>query len=75
MKIPPASASAGRMTTGTQKTNCPCCEVRKTGDCFVSFGRMEIWSSSSASHETLLRTKSRLPWKVKNWFVARVAEP
>ena len=73
--MPPTIATAGSATTGSQKAACACCEVRKTGVDFVSLGRMEIWSSCSASQETVLRKKSRLPCRFRNWFVARLAVP
>src|SRR5690348_15190626 len=73
--MPPTSATAGRTTTGSQKTAWACCEVRNTGVDLVSLGRMEIWSSCSASHDTVLRKKSRLFCTFRNWLTARLAVP
>ncbi len=36
---------------------------------------MEIRSSSSASHDTTFRKKSRLPWAPRNWLDAKSAVP
>ena len=41
----------------------------------VSFGRMAISPSCPASHATILRKRSRLPWKPRAWFDANVEVP
>src|SRR5262249_35583707 len=72
---PPMSTSPGRTSIGRRFTACAWFALMNTGVCLTSFGRTEIWSSSSASQLTVLRKKSRLPWMFRNWLAARLDVP
>ncbi len=49
--------------------------VRKIGVLFASLGRIEIWSSSSASQLMLLRKRSRFPEKLRKLLLANTELP
>src|SRR5499426_286873 len=73
--IPPARATPGRTNRDRRRTALCWFSFMNTGVCFTSLGRIEIWSSSSASQLTVLRKKSRLPWMFRNWFAAMFDVP
>src|SRR4029453_15601611 len=74
-KIPATTTAPGRMATGSHSTSPACGGDSTMGFDLASRARTEIWLSSSASHETTFRKKSRLPWAPRNWLAARFAVP
>src|SRR5258705_11635792 len=73
--IPTRMTAPGRRATGSHRTSSAWGGESTMGFDLVSRARTEIWFSSSASHETAFRKKSRLPWAPRNWLDARFAVP
>ena len=53
----------------------PCVSLSVIGLHFLVRGRMEMRFSSFASQEAVFRKKSLLPYKLKNWLLAKSESP
>src|SRR5713226_9477703 len=73
--MPQSKTAPGSTRRGRPRTRLDWPEVSTTGFRFGSLARIEMRSSSSASQDTMLRKKSRLPCAPRNWLEAKSAVP